>query len=87
MKGTRKLICVLMTLCLLLSLGGFALAGSGEPSGETLSRYEELTEVKSYPNGLTIADNAGYTGAEYIFCDGRVPCAVAVIQKQGREAK
>lgn len=67
MKGTRKLICVLMTLCLLLSLGGFALAGSGEPSGETLSRYEELTEVKSYPNGLTIADNAGYTGAEGYF--------------------
>lgn len=32
-------------------------------------------------------EDAGYTGAEYIFCDGRVPCAVAVIQKQGREAK
>ncbi len=64
MKGTRKLICVLMTLCLVLSLGGFALAGSGEPAGDTLTRYEELTEVKSYPNGLTIAANAGYTGAE-----------------------
>ena len=64
MKGTRKLICVLMTLCLVLSLGGFALAASGEPAGDTLSRYEELTEVKSYPNGLTIAANAGYTGAE-----------------------
>ena len=32
-------------------------------------------------------EDAGYTGAEYILCDGRVPCAVAVIQKQGREAK
>lgn len=71
MKGTRKLICLLMALCLLASLSGFALAASGEPSaepaGDTLSTYSELTEVKTYPDGLTIAKNAGYTGAEGYF--------------------
>ena len=27
--------------------------------------------------------DAGYTDADYIFCDGRIPCAVAVLGKRG----
>ena len=27
--------------------------------------------------------DAGYTDADYIFCDGRIPCAVAVLEKRG----
>lgn len=27
---------------------------------------------------------AGYTNAEYIFCKGRIPCAVAILQKEKR---
>lgn len=28
---------------------------------------------------------AGYVGAEYAFCQGRVPCAVAILQKKAKE--
>lgn len=56
-----------------------------------IAAYETLQVVMPKEEALEsykrFFEDAGYTGAEYIFCDGRVPCAVAVIQKQGREAK
>ncbi len=70
MRNTKKLMSLLLTLVMVLSLTTVALA-SGEPSGEAagdvLSSYDVLTEIKSYPNGLTIAEGAGFTGEDGYF--------------------
>ena len=29
--------------------------------------------------------DAGYTDADYTLCEGRIPCAVAVLQKHGKD--
>ncbi len=71
MRNTKKLMSLLLALVMLFGLSIVATAASGEPSGEAagdaLTSYEVLTETKTYPDGLTIAEGSGFTAEEGYF--------------------
>ncbi len=71
MRNTKKLMSLLLALVMLFALTSVATAASGEPSGgaagDALTTYEVLTETKTYPDGLTIAEGTGFTAEEGYF--------------------
>lgn len=61
----KKILSMILVIVMIASLATVAWA-SGDPSAEAavLSDQTVISETVSYPNGLTIADGAGYTAAE-----------------------
>lgn len=65
MKATKKIFSAILVVAMIAALFTSAWA-SGDPSGEAAVLNEQIaiSETVAYPDGLTIADGAGYVAAE-----------------------